>query len=296
MSNYRFFLVYICVSFVIVGCKNKHAVAVRDFPLKTSQELVVIATQNDLEYEQFSAKISASVRTPQRSNSFRATIRIRRDSAIWASVTPAMGIEAFRVLCTRDSVKYIDKLNKQYFLGTYKKLNEITKSQLDLGAIQDVLLGNALYFDPELKYRAHSDPEGYHLATRNTDKLKRMAGVDEVQGLIVPTDSTANAERKLHRLQNRKDDDELIVRQYWFDYSHGKLVQTVFTDLLTAQFLTAVYGQFEPVDNQLIPIKTYVELGNSAEQATFDLEYSRIKLNTPLSMPFSIPDKYEAVR
>lgn len=296
MSNYRFFLTFICASFAIVGCKNKQVASVRDFPQKTSQELVQLATLNDLEYEQLSAKISATVKTPQRSNSFRATVRIRRDSAIWASVTPAMGIEVFRVLCTRDSVKYIDKLNKQYFLGTYQKLNEITKSELDLSAIQDVLLGNALYFDPELKYRAQNEPGGYYLATRNADKLKRMAGAEGVQGLIVPSDTTNNAERKLHSLQNRKDDEELIVRNYWLDYSHGKLVQTMFTDLATAQFLSAVYSQFEEVEGQLIPTKTYVELGNSEEQATFDLEYSRIKLNTPLSMPFSIPDKYEAVR
>lgn len=296
MSKYRFILTFLCASFAIVGCKNKQVASAHDYPPKTSHELVVLATQNNLEYEQLSAKISATVRTAQRSNSFRATIRIRRDSAIWASVTPAMGIEAFRVLCTRDSVKYIDKLNKQYFLGTYQKLNEITKSELNLSILQDVLLGNALYFDPELKYRAQNAPEGYHLATRNADKLKRMAGADGVQGLIVPSDTTDSAERKLHRLQNKKDDDELIVHQYWFDYSHGKLVQSAFTDLATAQFLSAIYSRFEALDDQLIPTKTYVELGNSEEQATFDLEYSRIKLNTPLSMPFSIPDKYEAVR
>lgn len=296
MSKYWLLFALICLSFVAVSCKSKQAVAVRDYPPKNSAELMLLAAQNDMEYQQFSAKISAKVKTPSRSNSFRATIRIRRDSAIWASVTPAMGIEAFRVLCTQDSVKYIDKLNKQYFLGTYQKFNEITKSELDLRAIQDILLGNALYFDPGLNYHAQNRPEGYHLATENTEKLKRMAKVEDVQWLIAAPDSTSKADKKLERLRNKNEEEDLVVRQYWFDYSHGKLVQSVFTDLVTAQFLSAVYGKFETIDDQLFPTETFIELGNTAEQATFDLEYSRIKLNTALSMPFSIPDKYEAVR
>lgn len=288
----------ICALFLLSACKDQRSISSREYPSRTSEELVLLAQNTTLDFEQFSAKVSADVRSPKSNNSFRATLRIRKDSAIWVSVSPALGIEVFRVLCTQDSVLYVDKINKEFFRGTYKKLNEITNSDLTLNAIQDILVGNPLYFDPELKYRTKNDDEGYQLSTRNVNRLRRMVGTDREEGPVIPYDTT-NAElneKRLMRLQEKLDDEELIVRQYWFDYAHGKIVQSVFTDLASALYLSAVYDQFEEVDGKLIATKASLELGNTKEQATFKLDYSRIKLNEPLSMPFSIPDKYEQIR
>ena len=284
--------------FLISGCKSPQATATRDYPPKTADELVAIAEQSKLDYKTFSAKVSVDLKAPDRSNSFRATLRVNRDSAIWVSVSPAMGIEVFRLLCTVDSVKYIDKIKNQYFLGTYEKLNKLTNSELTLEALQDILVGNPLYFNPDLKYRSKNDDEGYQLSTRNTNKLRRIVGADRNEGVIIPTDtSEADVnERRLNRIQDKWEDEELIVRQYWLDYTHGKVVHSIFTDLASALYLSAVYSDFETLDNRLIPTKAVLELGNTKEQATFKLDYSRIKLNSSLNMPFSIPDKYEEVR
>jgi len=284
--------------FLISGCKSPQATATRDYPPKTADELVAIAEQSKLDYKTFSAKVSVDLKAPDRSNSFRATLRVNRDSAIWVSVSPAMGIEVFRLLCTVDSVKYIDKIKNQYFLGTYEKLNKLTNSELTLEALQDILVGNPLYFNPDLKYRSKNDDEGYQLSTRNTNKLRRIVGADRNEGVIIPTDtSEADVnERRLNRIQDKWEDEELIVRQYWLDYTHGKVVHSIFTDLASALYLSAVYSDFETIDNRLIPTKAVLELGNTKEQATFKLDYSRIKLNSSLNMPFSIPDKYEEVR
>lgn len=284
--------------FLISGCKSPQATATRDYPPKTADELVAIAEQSKLDYKTFSAKVSVDLKAPDRSNSFRATLRVNGDSAIWVSVSPAMGIEVFRLLCTVDSVKYIDKIKNQYFLGTYEKLNKLTNSELTLEALQDILVGNPLYFNPDLKYRSKNDDEGYQLSTRNTNKLRRIVGADRNEGVIIPTDtSEADVnERRLNRIQDKWEDEELIVRQYWLDYTHGKVVHSIFTDLASALYLSAVYSDFETIDNRLIPTKAVLELGNTKEQATFKLDYSRIKLNSSLNMPFSIPDKYEEVR
>ncbi|HAR20844.1 MAG TPA: DUF4292 domain-containing protein, partial [Cytophagales bacterium] len=40
------------------------------------------------------------------------TIRIRKDSVIWISVNPALGIEVVRALITKDSIFVIDKIHK----------------------------------------------------------------------------------------------------------------------------------------------------------------------------------------
>ncbi len=282
----------------LTACKSTPTRVIRNYPVKSSSELVALIENSQLQFEHFSAKASVDVQTPDQSNSFRATLRIRRDSALWVSVSPAMGIEVFRLLCTQDSVLYIDKLKKEYFRGTYNKLNEIANSDLTFQALQDLLLGNPLYFEPEMDYRSRNDDAGYHLSTRNARFLRRVTTNDwqDDQFISLDTNSSDLKEKKLLRLQNKKDDDELVVRQYWLDYTHGKIVQSIFTDLSSALNLSAHYSGFEEVDGELIPSKISLALGNTKDQATFKLEYSRMKLNATFEMPFSIPEKYDEVR
>lgn len=282
---------------LLMSCRSKRDVAVREYPAKSTQELIDWIQQGAAEYETFNAKVSADVRAEGRNNSFRATLRIRRDSAIWVSVSPAMGIEVFRLLCTQDSVKYIDKIKNKYFIGTYQKLNELTNSDLTFAGLEDILVGNPLYFLPELRYRSRNDNVGYMLATRNSNRLRRAVGGSGQETPELPLDTTGERqiERRIMRLQDRLDEDELIARQYWLHHESGKVVQTVFTDLQSELFLHAAYSDHEDVSGQLFPGRIQVTLGNTQEQATFRLSYSRVRINEPVSMPFSIPDKYEQV-
>ncbi|MDD3629706.1 MAG: DUF4292 domain-containing protein [Bacteroidales bacterium] len=57
------------------------------------------------------------------STNFNANIIIKHDSVIWISGTAIAGIEAFRILCTIDSIKIIDRLNKEYYAFTYQDIN-----------------------------------------------------------------------------------------------------------------------------------------------------------------------------
>lgn len=290
-------ILFLCL-ILLGGCKGKRDVAAREYPPLAVDELIDLTAASRLNFEHFSAKVSADVDAQGRSNSFRATLRIRRDSAIWVSVSPALGIEVFRLLCTQDSVLYIDKMKNQYFRGTYKKLNELTGSELTLRAVQEILVGDPLYFNPDLNYRSRNDAQGYQLSTRNTNRLRRIVGASPGEELKLPVDSTGESinEKRLFRMQERMNDEDLIVRQYWMHYTLNKVVHAVFTDLVSTLYLSANYDDHELIDGQWIPTKAHLELGNTKEQATFKLNYSRIKLNTPAGMPFSVPDKYEEVR
>src|SRR6056297_340448 len=112
MSSRYHSIAFVFISVAIIGaaCKGKRALSTADYPALSTEEVISLANASRLNYGSFSAKVSAEVKLPDQSNSFRATLRIRRDSAIWASISPALGIEVFRLLCTQDSVLYIDKM------------------------------------------------------------------------------------------------------------------------------------------------------------------------------------------
>lgn len=79
-----------------------------------------------------------------------AHLRMYADSVIWISITAILGIEGLRVLVTRDSVKLLDKQNKIYTARSVAYLQELTALPLDLSTLQDLLIGNPVFLDPNL--------------------------------------------------------------------------------------------------------------------------------------------------
>jgi hypothetical protein len=104
-----------------------------------------------LDFRTFSAKVNVDYRGGDGKNyDVNANIRMQKDSAIWISVNALLGIEAMRVLVTRDSVKLIDKLNKVYTARSVEYLREVTALPLDLFTLQDLIVGNPVFLDSSI--------------------------------------------------------------------------------------------------------------------------------------------------
>src|SRR5687767_12031726 len=68
---------------------------------------------NHISFNSFSAKVNIDYSgSDGKKYDVNANLRMLKDSAIWISANAVLGIEAIRVLVTRDSVKFLDKLNK----------------------------------------------------------------------------------------------------------------------------------------------------------------------------------------
>src|ERR1700722_7497824 len=99
-------------------------------------------------------------------NELSVIVRIRKDSFIWISINANVGpvnIEAFRVLITRDSVKILDKLKKIARLRSVSYLQEQVHLPVDFNTVQNMLIGNPIFFDTAhiIYYRA--EPKGLSL-------------------------------------------------------------------------------------------------------------------------------------
>lgn len=69
---------------------------------------------NVLTLKPFSAKLKIDYQGRDASDHATAYIRIKKDSLIWISLTGALGIEGFRLLINKDSVRMMNKLDKNY--------------------------------------------------------------------------------------------------------------------------------------------------------------------------------------
>jgi hypothetical protein len=107
--------------------------------------------QREIRFNSFSAKIKLDYTDPDgKSNSATAFIRLQKDSVLWVSLTGTLGVEGFRALIRPDSVIVLDKLEKTITRRSTSYLQEITNLPLDFSALQNIIVGNPVYFSDNI--------------------------------------------------------------------------------------------------------------------------------------------------
>ena len=163
----QLFVLIALISFV-ASCRSPRAIGKavgrRDSTVKPAMPAVVFTPKTDtlqqiktalaqiadnrIPFTTFSAKVGVEYKgTDGKGHSVNANIKMYRDSVIWISVPAVLGVEAIRVLVTKDSVKLMNKLEKTYAARDIHFLLETTKLPLDLHTLQELFIGNPVYLD-----------------------------------------------------------------------------------------------------------------------------------------------------
>ncbi|BDD02762.1 DUF4292 domain-containing protein [Aureibacter tunicatorum] len=136
--NNKFILgLLVIVSITMSSCKKQFF----NFTLFDTEKIVV----DDLDFEAISMKSKIKFQSGGKSVSAVANFRIKKDSLIWCSVSPGLGVEVARALFTQDSVFLLDKLKKEYYAFDYEMLSEKFKSKLDYRVVESIIIGNMIY-------------------------------------------------------------------------------------------------------------------------------------------------------
>lgn len=154
--------------------------------------------RNRINFQTFSARMKVHYEGGDgKDYEFNAYIHVKRDSMIWVSINAALGIEAFRLLITPDSVKILDKLKKIARLRSVSFLQEEIHLPVDFKTLQDMLLGNPIYLDTTNILFYRKDPSGISLLsvgelfknylTLNGDNTLRHCKLDDVDPLRART-------------------------------------------------------------------------------------------------------------
>ena len=109
--------------------------------------------KSKINYTTFAAKVNVDYQgTDGKKYDVNANIRMYKDSVIWISITAILGIEGLRAYITKDSVKILNKQDKIYMARSVAYLQEITALPFDLHTLQEVLIGNPVYFDSSILF------------------------------------------------------------------------------------------------------------------------------------------------
>jgi hypothetical protein len=122
------------------------------------------------------AKANLSYADSYMSKSATAYIRLKKDEALWISVRK-LGLEAARVLITRDSFHLLNRLQRTYTTGKFSALMAQYQLPLDFDGLQDLVLGNAIFLNKETPNSVSFDGKEYALNAKS-DKLSADYRVD----------------------------------------------------------------------------------------------------------------------
>ncbi len=227
--------------------------------------------EHELQYNWLIAKFSADYKNKGQKNSFNGQIRIRKDSVIWVSFSPALGIEVFRMMLTQDSVKFINRMNNTYFAGDYNYVNQYLNTNIDYDILQSFLTGNDLSFYENEKFRAGVENGIYKLATANRMKLKKF-------------------------VRNSQENLRVLIQSIWIDPESFKITRAIVKEIREPNIqLEANYSAFEKIDNQLFPKEMSFDIA-ADNNLSVSVTFNKININTIQAFPFKIPQSYHPVK
>jgi len=89
-------------------------------------------------------KSKVNFKSKGNSTNLTANIRIKKDSLIWLSITPGMGIEVVRAIVTTDSIKVINRLDNKYDAYSISYIKETLGIEMDYTTLQNLIVGDVL--------------------------------------------------------------------------------------------------------------------------------------------------------
>jgi hypothetical protein len=238
------------------------------------RQLIGDMRKNEFQFEWFSGKLDCEASDDSSKVNFDVSVRIRKDSVIWMMITdPLMNIQVARVLITRDSVMFIQKLPKeQCFRGDFVILSNLLQNEVDYDMIQSLLVGNSASFyeeDEKLNSSINKIECHYILSTIRKRKLNKV-------------------------LSNPQTPPPDPVQTITLDPVSFKIMKILFIDAQNRTF-TANYSEFSPEDSLMFPHKALFFARGAQKSARLDVTYKKIKLNQPLEFPFNFPDDCQPI-
>jgi hypothetical protein len=273
MNNRIFLTLFVSATLLaaFTSCSTQRAV-IKD-PLKEAGADMLFSKlkESELKFDWLTAKFSAEYKNKDTEHSFGGQIRIRKDSLIWLTLSPMMGIEVIRIMISQDSIKFINRMNNTYFIGDYEYLNKFLNTNIDFDILQAFLMGRDLSFYDNDHFKATVDGQLYKLSTTDRQKLKNYVRTSE-------------------------EDVKAFIQNIWLDPGTYKITKADVKEVKREKIrLEALYSSFEQVQGQLFPMKMEYNIYADNNIAT-KVSFSRVAVNEPQLFPFKIPASFTPVK
>lgn len=281
-----------------ISCKSTKIVKRERNILRNSEKVIELINANNIDYRTASLKANVTISDEKQKLSFKANIRMQKDSLIWSSLS-LMSIAGAKTFLTEDSIKIINYREKSVINEPYSVLNDFLNSDLlTLSNLQKIMFGDWINVAEFEKYRLKFNDTNYVVSTlseRRIDKDWMEKKIDKLEKKIERQEerNEEKAQETLEKKQERKPRKyEGLAIEIEADPDMLKVKQMKVIDYYLEGELKTNYEQFKEVQGFNVPHKVTIAV-KGKRNLNVEIEYYRISLNEEISVPFSIPKKYE---
>ncbi len=266
----RFISAVVVLAFLMgmLSCKTQRASLKKPLKEYGFDYLYKKLLENQMDFEYLTSKMNIQYIQEKNRTELTGQLRIRKDSLIWVSFSPALGIEAGRLMLSNDSIKFLNRLNKTYVSGKYQLIDSLLHTTIDYSIFQALLLGNDMAQYDVNKYRSTIDNGLYRITIQERRKLKK-------------------------HLKGNEQSSKVLVQQIWLDPQSFRIRRIDVKELgKDNNKLQVFYDEYQTLGDQLFPAKMRIEI-TSQKPVKIEVKYSKTVVNNPQKFPFRIPRKYE---
>jgi hypothetical protein len=275
LNNSVLFLA-LCSLMLLASCGSNRQINAGHtrIPNLKTEEILDSLKANQLRCNWLSIKYDVEIKTPKIDDSFKAYVRMKRDSAIWISAT-YYSVEIARFLITPDTVRYMDRRNKNFYVGDYSFLSDLLLFDANYNLIQNIILGNSdALISLDNKVKSSKEKGQYLISFLKKGQLRR-------------------AIRKEERKEDYEIEDAEVVVSLLVNPDIFRVNQTSLTDLTDDRSITVNYEKQEPTCNSYYPHVIKILAKSENEQAEVKTSVIKLTSGKKVSLSFTIPEKYE---
>lgn len=281
-------LCFIILSLALASCKTTRdiPVEVQARPISTNKLLKKVE-ENASDYEYLSIKsIRCNFTSSKSKAAFKINLKTKRDEKILVSISK-LNIPVGRVLLTPDSVKYVNYIDREYFIDDYSFLSSFLHIDLDFATIQSIISNNAFSYRNDKKekdfrtFKSFIVDNEYVLQSEKERKIYKLDEKDKVN--------------KIERRFKRLDDQALILQRMYFNPANFSLTKLEMDDKTNRRNMSLNFGNFTEVEDMEYPGSMDMNFISPEEEINMKIKLSGFSTNEISSLSIKIPEKYECI-
>lgn len=288
LKNKVLLFILICIAFFFFECKHKKILKNKQhqsqiitdslpekcrLSYKSSKSLIEHVKKNEFVFDWVYAKANVFAIIDSTEENFDIKLKIKSDSAMLVSIQYLLGLEVAKILITKDSILFVNYIERTYLKCDFNYINKVLNSDIDFNLIQSVLFANSadFYTDDDAKLKSIVDKKNcnYLLSTERKRRLRKIR--------------TGETELK-NSLQILTLNPELF-----------KIIKNEFFDPINDRVFVANYSEFSKKDSIYTPRLVNIDI-LATKKVSLKIDYVRIEKNTVQKLTLSIPSKYAAIQ
>ena len=275
----------ICI--VLLGlssCKTTRVITTSIAKPITTGKLIKNIESNVFDYKHLSIKkINCQFDNGKTKTSFKASIQAEKDKRITVMLTK-LNIPVGRLWLTPDSVKFINYLENNYFLGDYSYLSSMLDMDIDFETV------NAIISNDVFSLRDEKDNRDYE-----TKIDSGMYILESVKKLKTKRNNQQYDERKSGRKGQKMITDAPVRQSIYVDPGIYKIRKIRMEDPLNSRKLNIEFSDFVAVEKQLYPAEIFLQFFSPENHMEMQIRLGNFSVEEEKDIRFKVPEKFTRI-